>query len=163
MRRSINSASSKKCRLRLHFFDTNRYSVPTEYVYQDVVVKGYEKRVVIIKDEKVIAEHEREEGCGGEVVNPYHFLSLLEKKSRAVDHAVVMRSFSLDQVFYQLKETLVEVVENPNKEWIRILRLTEEYPMQQVIESIRRALAYGTYDYASFRHHPDYRRKLPIG
>ena len=133
-------------------FETNRYSVPTEYVYCNVLVKGYERRVVIIKDERVIAKHQRSVGGGGEVINPYHFLSLLEKKSRAVDHAVVMQSFNLDPVFYQLKSALAEVNRNPNREWIRVLRLTESYEMQQVIEAIRRALAYDAYDYASIKN-----------
>jgi transposase len=133
-------------------FETNRYSVPTEYVYCNVLVKGYERRVVIVKDEKVIAEHQRNNGSGGEVINPYHFLSLLEKKSRAVDHAVVMQSFNLDPVFYQLKSALAGVNGNPNREWIRVLRLTESYEMQQVIEAIRRALAYDAYDYASIKN-----------
>jgi transposase len=133
-------------------FDTNRYSVPTEYVYCDVIVKGFERRIVIIKDEKVIAEHERLKGRYGEAINPYHFLSLLEQKSRAVDHAVVMESFSLDPIFYQLKDMLSQVVENPNREWIRVLRLTESYEMPKVTEAIRRALAYGSYDYASIKN-----------
>jgi len=130
-------------------FDTNRYSVPTEYAYADVIVKGYERQVAIIKNDKVIAKHERANGRRGDVIDPYHFLSLLERKSRAVDHAVVMQSFNLDPVFYKLKSKLAEVSQNPNREWIKVLRLTEKYEMQQVIEAIRRALAYEVCDYAS--------------
>lgn len=133
-------------------YDANRYSVPTEYVYQGVIIKAFERRIVIIKDAKVLAEHERLLGRRGEQVNPYHFLSLLEKKARAVDHAVVMQSFNLDPVFYKLKDALASVVENPNREWIRVLRLTEEYSMLKVVEAIRRALAYGVYDYASIKN-----------
>jgi len=133
-------------------FDTNRYSVTTEYVYSDVIVKGYERRVVIIKGEKAIAEHERLRGRREEQINPYHFLSLLEKKSRAVDHAVVMKSFKLDPVFYQLKDKLAEVSENPNREWIKVLRLTEKYEMQQVISAVRMADAYGVCDYSSIKN-----------
>jgi len=133
-------------------FETNRYSVPIEYAYQNVIVKGFERRVMIVKGDKIIAEHQRLLGRCGEQVNPYHFLSLLEKKARAVDHAVVMQSFSLDPIFYKLKSALAEIVENPNREWIRVLRLTEEYPMQQVIEAIRKAFAYGAYDYASIKN-----------
>jgi transposase len=133
-------------------FDTNRYSVPTEYVYSDVIVKGYERRIVIIKGSKAIAEHERLRGRREEQINPYHFLSLLEKKSRAVDHAVVMKSFALDPVFYQLKDKLAEGSENPNREWIKVLRLTEKYEMQQVISAVRMADAYGVCDYASIKN-----------
>ena len=133
-------------------FDTNRYSVPTEYAYADVIVKAYERQVAIIKNDKVIAKHERASGRRGDVIDPYHFLSLLEKKSRAVDHAVVMQSFNLDPIFYKLKSALADVVQNPNREWIRILRLTEEYPMQRVRDSIKSALAYGVCDYSSIKN-----------
>jgi len=133
-------------------FETNRYSVPTEYVYQDVIIKAFERRVEILSRDKVIAEHQRLLLRNAEAVNPYHFLSLLEKKARAVDHAVVMQSFSLDPLFYKLKEELASVSENPNREWIRVLRLTEEHPIQKVVDAIKRALAYGVYDYDSIKN-----------
>jgi len=76
----------------------------------------------------------------------------LEKKARAVDHAVVMQSFNLDPIFYKLKNALKKVVKNLNREWIRVLRLTEEYPMEQVVEAIRKAFLYGVYDYASIKN-----------
>jgi transposase len=133
-------------------FDTNRYSVPTEYAYADVIVKGYEGKVLILKDCKLIAEHQRLKGRREEQVNPYHFLSLLEQKSRAVDHAVVMKAFNLDPMFYQLKDALVEIAENPNREWVRVLRLTEEYPINKVLSAIKSALAYGVYDYESIKN-----------
>lgn len=104
---------------------------------------------MIIKGEKAIAEHERLRGRREEQINPYHFLSLLEKKSRAVDHAVVMQSFKLDPVLYKLKDKLAETSENPNREWIKVLQLTEKYEMQQVISAVKRALAYGVCDYSS--------------
>jgi transposase len=143
---------AKVSKFSLVQFETNRYSVPTEYVYQDVIIKAFERRVVIFKGEKAIAEHERLFLRHAEAVNPYHFLSLLERKARAVDHAVVMQSFNLAPVFYQLKEALAEVSENPNREWIRVLRLTEEYPMAAVVEAIKQALAYGVYHYDSIKN-----------
>jgi hypothetical protein len=71
-------------------FETNRYSVPTQYVYQTVTIKAFAERLVIVSHSKVIAEHTRLFSRYTEQIDPYHFLSLLEKKARAVDHAVVM-------------------------------------------------------------------------
>jgi hypothetical protein len=75
-------------------FETNRYSVPTDYAHETVLIKAFERRIQIIKADKGIASHQRLFSRHDEAINPYHFLALLEKKSRAVDHAVVMRSFA---------------------------------------------------------------------
>ena len=130
-------------------FETNRYSVPTQYVYQQVIIKAFEQRIQIICGDTVIASHLRVFERHTEQINPYHFLALLEQKARAVDHAVVMSSFDLDPVFYQLKEALKEAVENPNRQWIRILRLSETHSMPQLVVAVKQALAYGVCDYAS--------------
>jgi len=129
-------------------FETNRYSVPTAYVHQTVMIKAFERRVVIVNREQTIASHQRRFTRHEEVIDPSHFLPLLEKKARAVDHAVVMRSFHLDPIFYQLKEKLALTVENPNRQWIRILRLTEQYPMEQLVKAVQSALAHQVCDYA---------------
>lgn len=130
-------------------FETNRYSVPTQYVAETVMIKAFEQQLIIFKADKTIARHQRRFTRHQEVINPYHFLALLEQKARAVDHAVVMDSFALDPILYQLKEKLAGVVENPNRAWIKILRLTEQYPMEQLVKAVKNALAHGVCDYAS--------------
>jgi IS30 family transposase len=133
-------------------FETNRYSVPTAYVYQEVIIKAFEQRILIFKGATLIASHLRGFGRHTEQINPYHFLALLEQKARAVDHAVVMGSFDLDPVFYQLKEALKGVVDNPNRQWIRILRLSETDSMPELVRAVKQALAYGVCDYDAVKN-----------
>lgn len=133
-------------------FETNRYSVPTEYVSKTVMVKASAMRIKVVFIDKVIAQHPRLFTRDAQQVNVNHFLSLLEKKARAVDHAVIMQAFNLDPIFYQLKQKFAGAVENPNRQWIKVLRLMEQYPMQKVAKAVKTALAYDAFDYASIKN-----------
>jgi transposase len=65
-------------------FDNNHYSVPCEYAGKVVSIRIYASRVVLAANGKAIAEHERsfEKGCY--ILNPYHYLPLLERKPGAL-------------------------------------------------------------------------------
>lgn len=133
-------------------FETNRYSVPTKYVYQTLVVKAFVDKVVIVSDDQVVATHRRLFERHGQQINPHHFLALLEKKARALDEAVVMKSLVLDAVFDQLKVALSKRVANANREFVRILRLTEKHPLDRVTSAVELALLHNACDFDSINN-----------
>jgi transposase len=66
---------------------TNDYSVPTQYGHQAVLVKGTVDWVdiyLVAKPER-IAHHRRSYAKADLVMNPLHYLALLEKKPRALE------------------------------------------------------------------------------
>ncbi len=65
--------------LSLVRFDTNDYSVPTEWAHHPVVVKGYIDRVDVYYREKRIATHDRLWCKEGVAFNPVHYLAILGK------------------------------------------------------------------------------------
>ena len=71
---ACESVSTKVSSLSLVRYRCNDYSVPTEYAYQTVQVRGYVDRVVIGHAAKVIAVHERNYGKAQFVYNPLHYL-----------------------------------------------------------------------------------------
>ena len=72
-------------------FETNRYSVPVNYCNSQLVLQAHPFQIRILCDREVIAEHpcclEREQ----DVIEPLHYLSLLEQWPGAFEHAIPMR------------------------------------------------------------------------
>jgi hypothetical protein len=84
---SCKIESSQANSLTLVRFDTNDYSVPVEYTYHPVVVKGYADRVVIGYGSKTTTEHPQCWKKERAVFNPIHTLPLLKQKSGSMDYA----------------------------------------------------------------------------
>ena len=84
-------------------FDSNRYSVPRRWAFRPVTVKGYVDRVEIVADGQVIATHRRCYGRREKVLDPLHFLVVLERKPAALDHAPVYRDWQLPTAYADLR------------------------------------------------------------
>ena len=65
-------------------FDGNNYSVPCEYAGKLVSLRIFAERVVLAADGKTIAEHVRSFEKGRYVLDPLHYLPLLERKPGAL-------------------------------------------------------------------------------
>jgi transposase len=65
-------------------FDNNNYSVPCEYAGKLVSIRIYASRVVLAAEGKAIAEHERSFEKGRYILDPLHYLPLLERKPGAL-------------------------------------------------------------------------------
>jgi transposase len=68
----------------LVLFGHNHYSVPCEYAGKPVSVRIFAERIVIAMDGKTIAEHERSFEKGRYIMEPLHYLPLLERKPGAL-------------------------------------------------------------------------------
>jgi transposase len=68
-------------------FDGNDYSVPTEQAHQPCVVRGFVDRVEIEVNHQPVAVHLRCYGQGEFVLEPLHYLKLLERKPGSLDNA----------------------------------------------------------------------------
>lgn len=128
--------------------ESNRYSVPTSYVGQRILVKCYPFEVVMVHKDQVIARHDRLFGKNHEHLDPYHFLSLLEKKTRAYAEAKVIHDWNLPSCYAAYHQGLQANVRSKSKgtrEFIAILRLTETYGVDtiaQVLRSLAKAYRY---------------------
>jgi len=80
---------------QLVHIDTNRYSVPTEYVGKRLQARLYPFEIRLVYNDKVVAVHDRLFGKNKEILYPYHFLSLLRKKARGYDQAKVIQDWML--------------------------------------------------------------------
>jgi transposase len=127
--------------------DTNRYSVPVEHGNAQLVMRAYPFRVEFLRGEKMVAVHPRCFGREQDVLDPLHYLSLLEQRPGAFEHAKPLRYWrklwpkSYDQLLQALRTRLPEG--RGVKEFIAVLKLHQEHPADQVEQAISAALELG--------------------
>jgi hypothetical protein len=130
--------------LSLARFDRNDYSVPVAYAHHEILVKGYVDRVRLVHKGRVVAEHRRSWGKEGVFFNYLHYLPLLERKPGAIDHARPMADLNLPDCFNVLRRRLENEQQKQadgTREFIRVLRLLEDYPMSRLEGAVEKALA----------------------
>ena len=95
-----------------------------------------------------MAEHKRSWGKEGVFFNYLHYLPLLERKPGSLDHARPLADLNLPDCFDTLRRRLVAKEEKQgdgSREFIRVLRLLEDYPMVKVREAVEKGLIKGAY------------------
>ena len=129
--------------LSLVRFDDNDYSVPVDYAHHEILIKGYVDRVVLCHRQKVVAEHKRSWGKEGVFFDYLHYLPLLERKPGSLDHARPLADMNLPECFNTLRRRLVaeeETIGDGTREFIRVLRLLEDYPMAKLRQAVEKGL-----------------------
>ena len=121
-------------------FDDNDYSVPMEYAYHDVTVKGYTDRVEICRFNEIIAIHRRCWKREKQIFNPLHYLPLLERKPHSLPFARPFENMVLPKCFEVLRGRLEAQQEDGIREYIRVLRLLESYRLKHLTAAIEKAL-----------------------
>jgi transposase len=120
-------------------FDSNSYSVPRRFAFRPVMIKGYIDQVAIVADGRVIATHRRSYGHREKVLDPRHFLGVLERKPAALDHAPVYRDWHLPSAFVELRQAL-EARHGRlagARQYIRVLQLLEHHSVERVDDVLR--------------------------
>lgn len=127
--------------------DTNRYSVPVDKAYQHLVVKAYPFRVDILYLDQVIASHPRCYGREQDVFDPLHYLPLLEQRPGAFAHAKPIRRWRAGwPSAYERLLGRLQAAEPDGRgiqEFIRVLKLHQNYPPERVEQAVEQALVYG--------------------
>jgi transposase len=127
--------------------DTNRYSVPVRVANQPLVVQAYAFQVRILADQQVVAEHARCFGRQQDILDPLHYLALLEQRPGALAYALPIRRWrtAWPAVYEQLLQALQQRWPDGRgvREFIAVLKLHQQYPAQQVASAIQAALTSG--------------------
>jgi hypothetical protein len=131
-------------------FDRNSYSVPRRWAFRHVSVKGYVDRVAVVGEGATVATHVRCYQRGQKILDPLHFLAALERKPGVLDHAPVYRDWQLPSVFHTLRRFLEEQHGSclGTRQYIRVLQLLANHPVDRVETVVTRCLASGNLDAA---------------
>jgi hypothetical protein len=127
--------------------DTNRYSVPVDKAYRNLVLKAYPFRVDILHLDEVIASHRRCYGREQDIFDPLHYLPLLEQRPGAFEHAKPIRRWRKEwpPVYERFLGRLQEQGLNGQsiREFVRVLKLHRDHPVELVEQAVKQALEYG--------------------
>jgi transposase len=119
-------------------FDRNRYSVPRQFAFQMVTVKGYIDQVVIVAQGQVVATHTRCLQHDTMVLDPLHYLATLSRKPGALDHAPVYRDWELPACFADFRADLQALHGTlaGDRRFVRVLQLLGEHPLARVHRAV---------------------------
>jgi hypothetical protein len=122
-------------------FETNDYSVPTAFAHHRLLVKGYVDRVEVCCGERVVARHGRCWGREQEILEPLHYLALLERKPGALDFGRPFAEWDLPDCFWVLRARLERERSGAGtREFIQVLRLLEGHSLGEVTRAVERGL-----------------------
>jgi transposase len=128
-------------------FETNRYSVPAEYVGQQLALRAYSFRVEVLSVAEVVAEHPRCLEREQDILNPLHYLGLLEQRPGAFEYALPMRQWR--QKWTPEYEKMLEALRQTKpdgrgvREFVAILKLHRDHPADMVNRAVKQALDLG--------------------
>jgi transposase len=127
--------------------DTNRYSVPTDHGNDQLVLRAYPFRVEILFGHEVIAAHPRCLDHEKDILNPMHYLSLLEQRPGAFEHAKPLRYWrkhwpkDYDRLLEALRTRLPDG--RGVKEFIAVLKLHQDHSADEIQQAVHAALELG--------------------
>jgi transposase len=135
-------------------FEGNRYSVPAGYAGRNVLLRAYVDRVDIAHGERIIASHRRTYGRGQDILDPYHYVPVLQVKPGAFHHAKAVRRYPWPPVFRRTLAFLEE--RHPDgegvREFLRILALKEEAGEERLGQALELALRHRCLAADAVRH-----------
>lgn len=130
-------------------FQTNRYSVPVEHVHEALWLRAFVDRVEITNGQRVLTTHPRCYKREQDILNPLHYLPLLEQRPEAWDQAKPIQQWQrswpaiYDRYLMALRERLSGT--QATRLFVQILRLHEEHPEHLIAQALEQALEWHCY------------------
>ena len=128
--------------------ETNRYSVPADKARKEMTLRAFPFHIEIVADNQVIATHKRSYGRQQDVLEPLHYLPLVEQRPGAFEHAKPMRQWRANwpPVYEKMLAALRRQQTSESQAiriFIQILQLHQDYAPEQVADAVKHALDEG--------------------
>jgi hypothetical protein len=122
--------------------DTNRYSVPSLYASQRLVLKTFADRLCIYHDQKLIASHTRSYDRHRDFENPDHVKDLLEQRRQASNAKLLLSFYALCPLCQEYYRQLQDRRLNPRIHVAKIMALSEVYGPDKVARALEDAFEF---------------------
>jgi hypothetical protein len=106
-------------------------------------VLAYPEKIEVLCQGEVIAHHERSYGQNQDILEPTHYIPLLERRPALLHHGKAFQGWKLPEIFEQARRHLQEKKHRGDREYIRILRLHERYTTDQIAAALKQACELG--------------------
>jgi hypothetical protein len=159
--RRLTSAAADS--LSLVRFDNNAYSVPVKYAHRRLSVVATVEEVRLVDEDRLVARHRRSWEKEQTFFEPIHYLALLERKPGGFDYAKPLEQWNLPECFPWLRRRLEAAdAQYGTRSYIRVLRLLEKFPLEQLREVVQYALDRDVIDPDSIRVMLEHRAEQPV-
>jgi len=128
-------------------FETNRYSVPHTYAGKQLVLRAFPFKIEVLFLESKVASHPRCFGREQDIFDPLHYLSLLEQRPGAFEHALPLRQWrkkwpiTYEQLLRGLQRNKPDG--RGIREFIAILKLHQTHSAELVENGVEAAVQSG--------------------
>ena len=129
-------------------FETNRYSVPADKARKHLTLRAYPFYIEILADNEVIATHVRCYDRKQDILEPLHYLSLVEQRPGAFEHAQPLRQWR--ENWPPVYESLLTVLRQQHasesqaiRSFIQVLQLHQSHASDLIEAAVEQALSEG--------------------
>jgi hypothetical protein len=122
--------------------DTNRYSVPSLYASQRLMLKTFADRLCIYHGENLIATHPRSYDRHQDFENPDHGKELLERRHAARDAKLLLSFYALCPSAQEYHRQLQDRRLSPRHHIAKIMALSQAYGTDKVARAIEDAFEF---------------------
>jgi transposase len=112
-------------------YDSNHYSVPSNYAKQRVSLRAYADRIILIAKQQVIATHKRSFNKYDYQFEPWHYVPLLKYKPGALRDGAPFNNWDLPQALMTIKKRYLQRA-GGDKDFVELLLLIKTYDMETV-------------------------------
>jgi len=112
-------------------YDTNRYSVPAQYAGQYISLRAYADRIIMVRGQKIIAEHKRYFTKNKDYFEPWHYVPLLKQKPGALRDGAPFIDWQLSKPMLKVKD-LYLTTKRGDRDFVELLMLVQEHGIEIV-------------------------------
>lgn len=141
--------------LSLVTFASNRYSVPADYAHEKLLLRAFADRVEISNGQELLASHPRCWERERDILDPLHYLWLLEQKPRAFAQSKAIRQWreqwpaAFERYWTALNQKLP--AQEGTATFVRLLQLCQRYGQETLAAALDEALRCHCYSYDGVR------------
>ena len=121
-------------------FDRNRYSVNAMAAGKSVEVRAYADRIILVMSGTTVGVHKRHLGRDKVIYDPWHYLSVLEKKPGALRNGAPFKQWNLPDAMKEVR-TLLEARSDGDRQFVSILSAVKRYGLDEVATACAHALS----------------------
>ena len=133
--REISAFADKRSLVQVQ---TNSYSVPVRWAHHSALIKAFVDHIEIWGEQQRVAVHRRSYATGHYILEPAHYLKLLEIKPGSLDNARAFKGQPWGEEFTILRRELeYRYGEQGTRKYINVLLLLAQYPEQEVNEAVK--------------------------
>ena len=124
-------------------YDSNRYSVPSEFAGHKVSLRAYASQIVVVADHKVIARHKRRFTKNISYFEPWHYVRLLSQKPGALRDGAPFVKWELPNAMTRIKDLYMET-KGGDRDFVELLMLVQQHDITIVEKACELAVEQNT-------------------